>query len=229
MSFKVRIIVASVCAVLAIAFMAAYALQIRGEADTKRADAIARYGGETVFAYVTTRSITRGEMFSERNVEAVEWLVDLLPEGALTNKEQFKGAYAASDIAENTPLSLVNLEQTGEQLEVPSQKVAVTVACSLVGTVGGALVPHDLVDIYVISQGSAAVLGIGIEVLKCDIRGSSQASSVTLAVDRSLVESVIAASTLQSLYLVLPAADAALQEGTVVSSRSATGSVEAVK
>ncbi len=209
MSARVRVIVSIVCAASAVALMLAYAASVRGEATASRADALRRYGGETARVCVTTRAVARGEAFSERNVETREWLVDLLPEGAVQDPATILGATSDSDIASNTPVSDVNVDTQAEPLDVPSGTTALSVPCTAESAIGGALAPGLDVDVYVVADGGAQLLCQGARVLATSAgAGRAGASSwVTLAVMPELVEPIIAASSLQKLYLVLPATD----------------------
>lgn len=208
MSVKMRTAVAVVCAVLAAVLMGVYAAGVRGEAAGQRRNALERYGGETVKAYVSTRSIARGETFTERNVAAVDWLVDLLPEGALVSGSDLLGQTAASAIAENTPLGDVDVDRVGEPLDVPPGLVAVSVPCSNESAVGGTVTAGSVVDIYVVSDGSARLLCEGIGVVKTNAEGTAAALSwVVVAVDPAQVEALIAASGVQRLYFVLPSVE----------------------
>lgn len=208
MSAKTRTVVAVVCGVAAALLMALYAANVRGEAAGQRQSALERYGGETIPAYVTTRLVAQGETFSERNVAVVDWLVDLLPEGALVGGSDVLGRTAAAVIAENTPLGAVDIDQGGEPLEVPPGAVAVSVPCSNESAVGGALTAGSIVDVYVVSDGSARLLCGGITVLKTNAEGSAaHLSWATVAVDPAQVEALIAAAGMQRLYFVLPSVE----------------------
>lgn len=205
MTFKVRIAVSLACAAAAVAFMAVYAAGVRGEAAGQRRDALERYGGETANVYVATRDIAQGETFSERNVETMEWLVDLLPEGALGEGDDLLGETAASSIARNTPLAAVDVSARDAALDVPAGLVAVAVPCSNESAVGGALTSGSTVDVYVVSGDSARLLCQGVQVLATNANATAASLSwATVAIDPSQVEALIAASALQGLYFVLP-------------------------
>ncbi len=204
---KMRLILAVACAVLAGLFMLLYAADVRGKAEAQREGALARYGGEVVLAYVTTRDVVQGEVFTERNVGRMEWLVDLLPEGALVDGSQVFGRTAASAVSENTPLSDINIDMGGEPLEVPDGLVALSVPCTNESAVGGALVSGSLVDMYVVRDGSARLLCRETRVLHTNAEGTTaNLSWATVAVEPSEVEAVVAAASLQRIHFVLPSA-----------------------
>lgn len=226
MSLKVRVAVAIGCAILAVALMAGYAASIRGEASEQRRGALERYGGETATVLVATKDIVRGEVFSERNVEAVEWLVDLLPEGALVDPASLMGKSSSSAIARNTPLAMVDVSAQDTPLEVPSGLVAVSVPCSNESAVGGSLSAGSVVDIYVVSGDAARLLCQGVEVIATNADGTAaRLSWATVALDPSETEAVIAASSIQRLYFALPSDEELKRRAQVV---APTDSVPAI-
>lgn len=205
MSLRARVILALACAVLAAVLMAGYAARVRSEAAEQRKSALERYGGDTVSVYVASREIVRGEVFSDRNVEAADWLVDLLPEGAVVDKDDLLGATAAATIAKNTPISTANLSVQGATVDVPEGLVAVSVPCSNESAVGGGLSVGSVVDVYVVGSQGARLQCQGIQVLQTNASTSAaNLSWVTLAIDPSEVESLIAAANTQKLYFALP-------------------------
>ncbi len=205
MSTKTRVILAAVCAVLAAAGMMAYALSVRGQASGERERALERYGGETAEVCVASRPIAAGETFSERNVEVLEWLVDLLPEGALADPDEVIGKTAACAIAQNTPLASVLVESSSEPLSVPDGLVALSVPCTSDAAVGGALAAGSLVDVYVVGDGSARPVAQAVQVLKTNVSsGLGSLAWAILAVKPEQVESLVAACAVQKVYLTLP-------------------------
>lgn len=205
MSTKTRVILAVVCAVLAAAGMAAYACSVRGQASGERERALERYGGETAEVCVASRPIAAGEAFSERNVEVLEWLVDLLPEGALADPDEVIGKTAVCAIAQNTPLASVLVESSSEPLSVPEGLVALSVPCTSDAAVGGALAAGSLVDVYVVGDGSARPVAQAVQVLKTNVSsGLGSLAWAVLAVKPEQVESLVAACAVQKVYLTLP-------------------------
>ncbi len=207
MTFRFRVVLALSCAVLAAVSMAVYAANVRGRAEAQREGALERYGGEVVVSYVTTRDVVRGETFTERNVEPMEWLVDLLPEGALVDGSQVYGRTAAASIAGNSPLSDADVDGGEEPLEVPEGLVALSVPCTNESAVGGALAAGSLVDLYVVRDGTARLLCQGTRVLHTNAEGTAaKLSWATVAVEPSEVEAVVAAASIQKIHFVLPSA-----------------------
>jgi len=205
MSLRVRVGVALVCAVLAAVLMGWFAADVRKEAAEQRAGALERYGGEVARVCVATKDIARGEVFSERNVATAEWLVDLLPQGAVADLPGLMGQTAASAIAQNTPVAAICVSSQEDPLDVPAGAVAVSVPCTNETAVGGSLAAGSVVDVYVLSDGAARLLCQEVQVLQTNAAGTSASLAwATLAVEPSEVEAVIAASGLQRLYFVLP-------------------------
>ena len=233
MSLRVRVFLALGCAVLAVVLMGWYALDVRQEAAGQREGALERYGGETVRVCVAAKDIARGEVFSDRNVRTVEWLVVLLPEGAVVDASTLMGRTASSAIAENTPVAALCVSSDEDPLDVPAGAVAVSVPCTNETAVGGALSAGSVVDVYVLSEGTARLLCQEVQVLQTNAAGTSASLSwATLAVDPSEVEAVIAASGLQRLYFVLPSEEEvrrrAVERAAPASEPAGTGGVEAV-
>lgn len=214
MSARTRTVLAILCGIAAALLVFGYAARVRQGAESARQEALQRYGGETATAVVTTRRILPGEAFSERNVETREWLVDLLPEGACGETGQIAGQHAASEIAANTPVCQAHLEMSADALEVPAGKVALSVSCSPQSSVSGALSAGSEVDIYSVSGGSASPLCLGVQVLRSGASGSSP--WVTVAVDPSQVEALIASAAMQGLYFALPSKDVIASDRTVL-------------
>ena len=215
MSTKTRVVLAVVCAVLAAAGMIAYALSVRGQASGERERALERYGGETAEVCVASRPIAAGEAFSERNVEVLEWLVDLLPEGALADPDEVIGKTAACAIAQNTPLVSVMVESSSEPLSVPEGLVALSVPCTSDAAVGGALATGSLVDVYVVGDGTASPVAQAVQGLKTNVSsGLGSLAWAVLAVKPEQVESLVAACAVQKVYLTLPSEEELGSRGT---------------
>ena len=211
MSVKVRAAIAAACAVLAAVCVLVYAAGVRGEASDERREALERYGGEAVKVCVATRQISAGETFSERNVTVLDWLVDLLPEGALADPDELMGRTASCAIAQNTPLARVHVDAGDNPLAVPEGLVAVSVPCANESAVGGALSAGCVVDAYVVGDGAARPVCQGVQVLQTSSQGTlASLSWIILAVAPDQVEAVVAASGTQRLYFVLPS-DAEMQ------------------
>lgn len=212
MSVKARVIASVACGLLAVVLVLVYMSGVKNEAAGERDRALERYGGETVTVCVASRAIAAGEVFSERNVSELEWLVDLLPEGALAQADEVLGKSAACAIAQNTPLASVHVASADQALSVPQGKVALSVPCSNDSAVGGELAPGSVVDVYVVGDGSARPAAQGIQVLKTNVSsGLGSLSWAILAADPDQVEALVGLAATQKLYLTLPSEELAGQ------------------
>lgn len=209
MTSKTRMIAGSVCGALAALFIALYVRGVKADVGKDRAQALERYGGEVVDVCVTTRPVLAGEEFTSENVAAATWLVDLVPEGVLSDPAQLYGKQSAGAKAQNVPL--VESDVLGQAVvDVPEGLVACSVPSDDVRAVGGAVTPGKRVDVYVAS-GGARLVATDVLVLATsaarageEVKPQSRVAWVTLALPARLVESVIAATADKSLYLVLP-------------------------
>ncbi len=240
MTGRRRLIVGIACAAAAVALMLVYISGVRAESMEAREQAIARYGGETVEVCVATRDISPGEVISSGDVEMLEWLVDLLPEGAITDSDEAIGLIASSQILENEPLSLERIGEAVEMASIPSGLSAVTVPSEDVLAVGGAVESGSLVNVYATDSTSVRLIGEEILVLETSNSSSSESGSsgfgnassrssitwVTLAVTPESVEEVIAASRSGNLYLSLPGSTSTDDDGSDRAGGSETASAE---
>ncbi len=213
-----RLIVGAACAAVAVILMLLYISDVRAESMETRARAIARYGGETVEVCTATRDISPGDVISNGDVEKLEWVVDLLPEGAVTDPSEIVGLTATAQILANEPITMKRVGSSSESISIPDGLSAVTIPSEDVLAVGGAVESGSLVDVYATDSSSVRLLGERILVLETSNTGSSQQSQqgfgtaasrasiswVTLAVTPESVEEVIAASRSGNLYLSLP-------------------------
>ena len=79
MSKRTRIAISCACGLVALLASVGYAQHVRGEAERARSQALARYGGEVASLVVSVRSIEAGEVVTNADVEARDWLVSLAP------------------------------------------------------------------------------------------------------------------------------------------------------
>ena len=98
MKQKRMTVIAIACGLICAACVAIFMMNVQGEADAARAEALARFGGEQVEACVATRDIVAGERVDLSAVETKLWVADLLPERAVR---------ANSDVVGKTPTSTI--------------------------------------------------------------------------------------------------------------------------
>lgn len=135
----------------------AYSVQVRGEADEARIEAMQRYGGEQVDVLVATKDIYPGETVDASNAEVKTWLSDLLPSGCVTSFDDVKGVQAASLIISGEAISQRRFDSSGSGIDVPQGCVALSVPAEDVQAVGGALSAGDVVDVYATGSQTACI------------------------------------------------------------------------
>ena len=92
---KKRLLVCGVvCGLICAVCVFLYTEMVYAEADSKRTEALQRYGGEQVEVLVATKTIHPGETLDPSNCTTTTWLSDLLPEGALMNIDETAGKQA---------------------------------------------------------------------------------------------------------------------------------------
>lgn len=204
---KTRLIF-SLAAGLAATLVAAFALSgARAEAGQARREALERYGGELTAACVATRDIEPGEEIDEGNVGVEEWVSGLLPERACTSLRDVVGKVATSRIPGRTVLSETHFERDEGSVEVPSGKVAVSVAADAQRALGGALGRGETVDVYASDDVRAdRVCEATVLDTSALADGGGSIEWVTLAVDERSVSEVLTASGKGLISLALPGA-----------------------
>ena len=127
MTRRFRLLLSGSCALLSAVLCLAYGEHIREESERVRAEALERYGGEVVTLVVATEGIEAGESVSRSNVSERDWLVDLAPENAVTGLDTVIGAEVSVPVAAGVPLTELNFRDATEAVEVPSDRVALSV------------------------------------------------------------------------------------------------------
>ena len=183
--------------------VALYTGQVRQEANQARNEALSRYGGEQLEVCVASQDIPAGETITSANATTKMWLVDLLPTEAVESFDDVSGKRATSSIVEGEVLSSRQFEGSSLNISVPSGLQAVSVELDQAQAVGGALEAGSIVDVYASGPSETSLLISGAYVASAG-NGSGSSSWVTLAVEPSQVEQVIAATQSSTLYLTLP-------------------------
>lgn len=203
-------IIGIACAVCCAACVGAYLWQVDAQSEAYRAEAMARYGGEQIEVCVATRDIAAGEAIADSVVETRTWLAALLPEGAVTTRDDVIGQVAGSSILKGEVVTRKRLEAGTAPIQVPEGLVAVSVPAHDVQAIGGALAPGMKADVYAIGGTSASKLLSDALIVATSTSSSELASTgasvawVTLAVSPSAVEELIAAAENLQLYFALP-------------------------
>jgi pilus assembly protein CpaB len=145
-----RVLTAIAAVVLAI-IAGVLAWQYLDEADER-----AQEDFETITAFVSTSPIesgtTGGEAFASNLIEEQEVVRQALPQGYITDPAQITNNVAATRIPENSVITsdsfITPLEAQGG-LVVPEGKQAVSFSVDATRSVGGFVVPNDLVNVLV--------------------------------------------------------------------------------
>lgn len=226
--------VAVLCGLVCAACVFLYTQGVRGEVDSVRAEAMAKYGGEQLEVCVASRDIAAGEVVSAADVETRMWLVDLLPGDAVRNVADVVGKQTSSSILAGEVVSTQRFQSVDSVIDVPQGMCAVSVPAKEVQAVGGAIAPGSLVDVYATGSASADVLAHGVQVLATGqaLKENSSSSSsnvsswVTLAVLPNQVQELVAAAAKAELYFALPGSvrSGSFEAGAEEKSSSAGGS-----
>ncbi len=206
-----------VCGLVCAACVFLYAQMVRGEADTARAEAMERYGGEQVEVLVATKDIYPGETLDSSNATVRTWLSDLLPDECVTSLSDVKGIQVTSMIVKGEAVSRHRFESGSSSVDVPEGCVALSVSAQDVQTVGGSLKAGNLVDVYATGSQTSRI-GEGILVLATNVDNAdsskTKVSWVTLAVPAEQSQEFVTASQSMDMYFVLPASTTADEGST---------------
>ena len=207
---RFRFVASGVCALLAAAFCLAYGQQVREEVRQERTEALERYGGEVVTLVVATRGIEAGETVDRTNVAEQDWLADLAPADAVTSLDEALGAEVSVPVAEGVPLTALNFRDDAEAVEVPADRMALTVPADDDLGVPPGTKAGDTLAAYEVREGAVRLLVSDLRVLAApqDSGGTFAEGELTVAVSPGDVAPMLAASEEESLRLALPGSDA---------------------
>lgn len=208
---KKRLLVCGViCGLVCAVCVFLYTEMVYAEADSKRTEALQRYGGEQVEVLVATRTIHPGEALDPSNCTSTTWLSDLLPEGALMSMDEAEGKQATSLILQGEVVSSSRFDNETKELDIPAGSVAIALPAQDVQAVGGSITVGSKVDVYATGT-KTTCLGRDLEVLATSA-GTEESSTrskitwVTLAVDPEKTQEFVAASQSMDIYFTLPSA-----------------------
>lgn len=213
MNQKQMTIAATACGIVCAACVIGFMASVQHQADEAHAETLARYGGEQVEVCVATRDIIAGERVDAGAVQMKLWVADLLPDDPVRLVSDVVGKTAASNIVKGEVITAKRFGSGGEALEVPQGLVAMSVPAKEVQAVGGSLKPGMKVDVYSSGDTTTALVAQNVSVLATSaVREGSTLSGfawVTLAIDPSKVQELVAAASRSSLYFTLPGAPVA--------------------
>lgn len=208
------VIVGIVCGIACAACVLLYLQDVGARAEAARAEALDRFGGDQLEVCVARRDIATGETIDEGSIEKRMWVADLLPESPVTVPSEVVGKQATSSILKGEVITPRRFEEALSAVEVPDDLTAVSVPARDVQTVGGALRPGMLVDVYATGQSSSSALLVAhsVLVLSTNASGSAKVSAdsiswVTLALSPENVQEVVSIAQSSQLYFTLPGDD----------------------
>lgn len=199
----VGIVFGVICAIC----VALYASLVHQEADSARAEAMERYGGEQVEVLVATEDIYPGQTLTSSNTTMKTWLSDLLPDECITNFDEVRGLQVSSLVIAGEAISSKRFNTETAPLDIPDGFVAISVPAEDVQAVGGALTAGMNVDVYATGSQTSCI-GEGLLVLATNAdnseSGKASVSWVTLAVPLDQSQEFVTASQTMDIYFTLP-------------------------
>ncbi len=210
MSRRFRMIVSAACALAAVVLCLLYANHVEGQAESIRAEAVARYGGEVTRLLVATKALEAGDVISSANTAEKEWLSDLAPKGALTDFSQVKGKQVSVPVSQGAPLCELNFREGSAMADVPSGYVALSVPLTDKLGLTSAVGVGTTLAAYKVADSKTALLTADVQVLLAPANDGSTVlskGSLCVAVRPKDVAALLSASSEGSLRLVIPASD----------------------
>ena len=181
--------------------------EVQAQADSERAAALERFGGEQVEACVATTDIAAGETISASNVTTKVWIADLLPAGPVAYADAL-GRQVTSPIVSGEVVCEKRFDESVEHIDVPDGLSAVSLPAEDVNAVGGAVERGMKVDVYLANGETAKPLAQGVLVLSTSA-GSATGSGkkiswITVAVPADRVQEFVSAASKANLYFTIP-------------------------
>lgn len=206
MSRRWKYIASGFCALLAAALCLAYGEQVRAQCERERTEALERYGGEVVRLVVATELIEAGDAIDGTNATERDWVAELAPEGALTSFDDAKGLKVSVPVAAGMPVTDLNLRDPEEAVEVPSGKMAITIATDDDTGVPPGLETGVTLAAYEVGAEGVRLVADDLKVLSAPAgtTGAVLSDQLTVAVSPEDVAPLLATSQDGSLRLVLP-------------------------
>lgn len=205
------------CGVICALCVLIYTQSVRAEAEDTRNAALARYGGEQIEVCVAKRDIAAGEKIDSTCYELKLWLADLLPDDAVRNSNDILGKQLTSSIVSGEVITSKRFQDSAVSLEVPAGLSAVSVPAKDVSAVGGAINAGMHIDVYATGNISTSLIAQNVLVLATSTTFTEGTSAsvtwITLAVEPSEVQELVAASQTTTLYFVLPSEEAEESQG----------------
>lgn len=232
MTRRFRMVLSGACALLAATLCLAYGQHARDQVEQERAEALERYGGEVVRLVVATEGIEAGQVVDRGNVVERDWLADLAPADAVTQLDAVIGSEVSVPVASGAPLTSLNFRDPADAVEVPADRVAISVPVGNDLGLPPATAAGDTLAAFAVTEDGVRSISGDVQVLASSQTGSGLmgAGTLTVAVCPGEVAPMLEASGEGSLRLALPGDDAreATGEGTAAPSEvpAETGDAE---
>lgn len=194
-----------------------YVSDVDRNAAAAQAEILSQYGGEQIDVCVAKHDIAAGETISDSDIESRTWVVTLLPANAVTDRKDAIGKQVGSTILAGEVISSSRFGFESDALDVPEGMVGISVPSRDVQSVGGAVRPGILVDVYAVGSSSTVRLASSVQVLATSLessQGSSGSSAwVTIAVEPSKVQELVSAAENLEIYFTMPSESALSESG----------------
>ena len=198
---------AILCGILCAICVVAYMLMVKAQANASQKEAMEKYGGNQVEVCVAKRDIAGGEAILDSDVEIKTWISSLLPENAITTKDECVGKKLGSSIVKGEVVTKTRMETNTSVIDVPEGMDAVCIPLDDTSSVGGSLRAGMKIDLYATGNNSTTKICKEVQILETSSSNndsSSQSRWITIAVLKDKVQEVVAAVQKLELYVVLP-------------------------
>ena len=207
MNYRKSLFAGILCAVLCAVCVGLYMLQLNGETQAAREEALARFGGDQLEVWVATKDIAAGETIDAASIETRMWIADLLPAEAITETENIVGEPVSSTILAGEVVTSKRLGSSASSYNIPTGFTALSVPARDVQAIGGALRSGMRTDVYATGSSSTTLIASQLLVLETSVRDEEIASGslswITLAVPPERVQEMIAAAQNLELYFAV--------------------------
>lgn len=194
-----------------------YVSDVGRNAAAAQVEILSQYGGEQIDVCVAKHDIAAGETISDSDIESRMWVVTLLPANAVTDRKDAIGKQVGSTILAGEVISSSRFGFESDALDVPEGMVGISVPSRDVQSVGGAVRPGILVDVYAVGSSSTVRLASSVQVLATSLessQGSSGSSAwVTIAAEPSKVQELVSAAENLEIYFTMPSESALSESG----------------
>lgn len=184
-----------------------YSLSLNQEIENERNELISRYGGEQVEVLIAKRDIGVGETLDSFNCQKQVWIVDLLPQNAVTDFAVVAEQKTSSPIYAGEIITEKRLGNNDSSLSIPDGYVALSIPAREINAVGGAISVGSAVDVYAVGTNTTCI-GTNVKVLATSnsFASSSQGAItwITVAITPDQVQEFITTAENLEFYFVLP-------------------------